>query len=99
MRRWPASLTMTPEELAVFASRVSVFSADQIDRLYQLVVGAQKGTTSTDPTALAEEWRSLGLREVSNSVADAVDDEVCLDFIIEVASIDPGTPLEAKFFK
>ncbi|KIW66064.1 hypothetical protein PV04_08271 [Phialophora macrospora] len=87
---------MTPEELAGFASTVSAFSASQIDRLYHLIVGDRGGVGST---TLGEQWRALGLQEGNNSVAGGIDDAACLDFIADVANVDPGTPLEAKFFE
>ncbi|OCT47139.1 hypothetical protein CLCR_02351 [Cladophialophora carrionii] len=86
---------MTPEELARFASTVGAFSAAQIDRLYQLVVSVWGGAGAS---ALSEQWRALGLQEGNNSVAEGVDDGVCLDFIVDLAKIDPDTPLDAKFF-
>ncbi|EXJ57433.1 hypothetical protein A1O7_07781 [Cladophialophora yegresii CBS 114405] len=87
---------MTPGELAAFASTVGAFSAGQIDRLYQLVVGPRGGVGAS---ALREQWRSLGLQDGGNSVAGDVADDLCLEFIIDVADTDPDTPLESKFFE
>jgi hypothetical protein len=90
-----ASLAMTPEELAGFASTVDAFSADQLDRIYHLAkwLDASLGPVVVD--AVEDAWRSMAASDDEARVGD----ENCVEFIQDVMAVDTDIPVAVKYLE
>ena len=85
--------TMTPEDVAGFASRVGVFTDGQIDRINTFIKEVYEDTMANDYETLVDQWRSFAGEDRTGPVVD----EVTLTFILDVVDVDDSALLGDKF--